>query len=113
MHQSQRLQRRLYLLSAAIVSVGVGCACFLYIHAVQAEENLALTMMTNSKVYRRGLALYGGTLNVVFDDFGRWFDSLWQGRNLAYSVAVIAVLVAGLVFLVARNIVGAVGERAE
>ena len=32
--------------------------------------------------------------NVLFDEFNRWFASLWHGRTLAYTIAVLAIAIA-------------------
>ena len=36
---------------------------------------------------------FGGKAAVLFDEFDRWFESLWQGKSLGITVAWISVLV--------------------
>src|SRR6202035_1077247 len=48
----------------------------------------------DSKVYLRQLELYGGKANVPGVELRQWFDGLWHGRSLAFTVAVLAALVA-------------------
>jgi hypothetical protein len=56
----------------------------------------------HSKRYIRDLERFGGKASVLFDEFNRWFDSLWHGRSLAATVAWLSVLVALGLALFAR-----------
>jgi len=38
--------------------------------------------------------MYGGKANVLASDLRSWFNGLWHGRPLAFTVAAIAILVA-------------------
>ncbi len=58
-------------------------------------------MPEDSKQYLRGLALHGGTANVLADKFGRWFDGLWHGKSLAFNVGCIAILISSGIFYAA------------
>jgi len=104
MRDLRKVQRRLYVLSGVIAFAGACCSALAYLNAAAGTDGGAIGV-AGSKMYRRGLLLYGGQLNVVFDDFSRWFGGLWEGRNLSVSLAVITVVLSGLCFLVARNIV--------
>lgn len=48
----------------------------------------------NSKKYLRELEVYGGKANVLATAFRHWFDGLWHGRSLAFTVAVISLFLA-------------------
>jgi hypothetical protein len=50
--------------------------------------------LESSKVYLRQMEVVGGTANVLASEFRNWFAGLWHGRTLAYTVAVLTVLVA-------------------
>jgi hypothetical protein len=43
---------------------------------------------------QRELQRLGGTAAVMTLRFSRWFDSLWRGRRLAYTVATLSIVVA-------------------
>ena len=58
----------------------------------------------SSKMYVRELQRFGGKAAVLFDEFGRWFAGLWQGKSLAITVAWISILVSLGVFLFARHL---------
>jgi hypothetical protein len=40
------------------------------------------------------LEVYGGKANVIAAQFREWFDGLWHGKQLAFTVAVITVIAA-------------------
>ena len=46
--------------------------------------NIYPIMPEDSKLYRHNLEVYGGKLNVIMDDFRRWFVGLWQ-ENRSHS----------------------------
>jgi hypothetical protein len=47
-----------------------------------------------SKQFRHDLEVFGGTANVLAVQFMDWFKGLWQGKSLAFTVLVIAVVAA-------------------
>lgn len=98
------LKRRLHLLAGAILLLGLGSSLLFYLTAVETPESGMVSEFENSKVYRRSLEVYGGKLSVVFDELSRWFSGLWQGENLAITVALLSVACAGGVFFVAGRL---------
>lgn len=52
----------------------------------------------DSKQYLRQMEVYGGTANVLATDIREWFGSLWHGRRLAATVAVITLVSASAVW---------------
>ena len=49
-----------------------------------------------SKKYVRDLELYGGKITILAVEFRQWCERLWQGHNLAYTIACITVVLASL-----------------
>jgi hypothetical protein len=91
-----------YLIAAIILLAGLIGAIVIYLRAGSAPDTLLELSPETSKKYLRDLELYGGTANVLAVQFQTWFDSLWHGRSLAYTVAVIsAVASLGYVFFAA------------
>jgi hypothetical protein len=104
---------RLNIIGIVILVIGLGSAVWIYV----AAENAASSAVgydiidgkaypvspENSKRYLHDLELYGGKMAVLSDEFNRWFDSLWQGTTLAYTVACLTVLIAAGFFFVARH----------
>jgi len=93
----QQLDRSTALrtISAAILLAGLAAAIVIYAHAGPAPDYPLGSDPEDSKVYLRQLELYGGKANVLGVELRQWFDGLWHGRSLAFTVAVLAALVAG------------------
>jgi hypothetical protein len=99
------LQQRslLNLISALILVLGLGSAAWIYVKAgnnpygALGYEVVGGTVYPvrpeNSKIYRHNLEVYGGKLNVMMDDFRRWFAGLWQGKSLAFIIACTAIII--------------------
>jgi hypothetical protein len=84
--------RRLRRITSAILAVGLTSSLVLFFVAAPPAGNPLGYEPRDTKKYIHDLQLYGGTANVLADEFRAWFASLWQGRNLAYTVAVLTVL---------------------
>lgn len=92
-------RRRAYLIAAILLLVGLGIAVVIYLRAGSVPATLPEFSADYSKRYLRDLEMYGGAGNVLATELRVWFDSLWHGKRLAYTVAVITVLVSlGYVF---------------
>jgi len=39
------------------------------------------------------MELFGGKMNVLAMEFTNWFNSLWHGKSLAYTIGCITILV--------------------
>ncbi len=101
----RRLTNRKGLLnciSIATLLIGLGCAGLIYLRADIAPENPLLNEFEYSKRYQHDLELYGGKANVIANEITNWFESLWHGKRLAYTVACIAVLLSCVPFFAAR-----------
>jgi hypothetical protein len=104
----------LNLIAAIILLIGLSSAALIYATArsesigVLGYENEGGTeypiMPDDSKQYLRGLELYGGTANVLADEFRRWFDGLWHGKSLAFTVALITIVLAAGVRYAANHL---------
>ena len=102
------LAQRLYLIGAMILLLGLALAALIYVTSkddsgpaigyVVADGNVYAIAPGDSKKFRHDLELYGGKAALLADDFGNWFAGLWKGRALAYTLAVISIAIAGLLF---------------
>ena len=92
----QRLDRSTVLrtLSAAILIGGLAAAVVIYANAVPPPEPPFGAEPEDSKQYLRQLELYGGKANVLGVELREWFDGLWHGKHLAFTVAILAALLA-------------------
>ena len=85
--------RRLQMIAVAILIVGLATAIGIYASARSTDDMVAYEI-EHSKQYQRTLELYGGKANVIAVELTQWFDSLWHGTRLAYTVACATVLLA-------------------
>jgi hypothetical protein len=108
------LQTRLYLIAALILLIGLGSSLMIYLTA-EDDSNSVLgyemaggyvnpIMPEDSKKYMHDMELYGGKVNVVVNEFLRWFVGLWHGRSLAYTAACITIFISCAVFFVANHL---------
>src|SRR5215510_14106691 len=86
--------RHLRWLSYAILMLGLLSAVVLYVTAPPPPP-LGYDPFT-SKKYVRDLEIYGGKINVIAVEYRHSWSQLWHGKNLAYTIACLTVLVASL-----------------
>ena len=96
------MKNPLYAASATVLVLGLAAAGLIYLFADDESESAALYEMQISKRYVRQLQQFGGRASVLFDEFNRWFSSLWHGTSLAVTVAWLSVLAAAALFLLAH-----------
>ena len=92
-------QRLLRLAAAITAIVGFTSAIWIYLTAAAPPGNPLGYEPEDSKQYLRDLERYGGKANVLATEITAWFNGLWHGRRLAFTVACITVLVAGAFLL--------------
>jgi hypothetical protein len=78
----------------AILAVGFAAVVVIYVTAQPPPENPLGYDPMDTKKYLHDLEVYGGKANVFAAELREWFDSLWHGRRLAFTVAVITVITA-------------------
>jgi hypothetical protein len=93
--------RRLRFVAAAILALGLVSAVWIYLNAATSTGDALEYDPEQSKQYLRAMELYGGKANVLAAELRQWFDGLWHGTRLAYSVACATVLLAGAVWFAA------------
>jgi hypothetical protein len=98
--KTANLQKRLYLIAAAVLLIGLGSSILIYLAASDAPEDMLIYEFEHSKLYRHDLELYGGKMNVLASEFMNWFEGLWHGKSLALTVACITgVISLGFLFV--------------
>lgn len=98
----RRMMRRV---AAIILALGLAAAAGVYLTAADEEVNgdrLLVTNAANSRRYQLELRRIGGQAAVAAAQFDEWFDSLWHGRRLAGTLAVISIAGALLCLLAAH-----------
>ena len=103
----------LYVISAAVLLVGIVSAILIYQEALQEANNdtgyeilggKIYPGVGNSKKYVHDLRVYGGEAAVVADQITRWFGGLWQGAQLAYTIGWGAFFISLGFFVAARSL---------
>jgi hypothetical protein len=112
--KSKNVRKSLYLVAAVILLVGLGSAVLIYLTAEGYSERVLGYEMVggsvypvtpeDSKKYMHDLELYGGKANVLADQFISWFDRLWRGKSLAFTVACITLFVSLGFFLAGSHL---------
>ncbi|MCX7148466.1 MAG: hypothetical protein NTY05_03490, partial [Rhodocyclales bacterium] len=93
-------------IAAAILIAGLAVSAVMFaIAPAEVDEEQAgphVINAANSKQYQRDLQRIGGKAAVVAAEFNEWFDTLWHGRRLAGTLAVISVAASLLCLLAAK-----------
>ena len=92
-------QARLRLLAGAVALVGFAISIWIYLTAAGTPANPLGYEPEDSKVYLRDMQRYGGKANLIGSELAGWFNGLWHGRRLAFTVACLTLLVAGALLL--------------
>ncbi len=105
---------RLRRLTIALLAAGFTASVVVFFAAGPEPENPLGYDPMETKKYLHDLEVYGGTANVLAAEFQEWFAGLWHGRNLAYTIAVLTVLlVLVLRFLLAPIPLHAIEEEKD
>lgn len=88
-------------LAVAILIGGLCVSAAVYVVAPQedADSNTGLLVSTNNlKRYKLELERMGGKAAVMAAELNEWFDSLWHGRQLAATLAVLSMVASAACF---------------
>ena len=105
-HEQQRMRpfhlepRYLRWLSYGILTLGLGLAVLLYMTAASPSPYPLGYDPFTSKKYVRELDLYGGKINVLAVELHQWLASLWRGKALAYTIAVLTLMLSALLWFI-------------
>jgi hypothetical protein len=76
--------------------------------------NVSTLSPEDSKRYMREMEQFGGRANVIAYKFGIWFDGLWHGKSLAFTVGVLSIILAyGFRFVADRMPSGEGSDRSD
>ena len=95
---------RLCLIGAIVLLAGLGTALLLYLTCGDASDDDLVYQIHHARMYRHNLQVMGGQMAVLEDDISLWFDGLWHGRSLAYTIASITVVLSAGFLLVAYHL---------
>lgn len=95
-HHRRLTDRQVSWITAAIVTVGLVSAVVIFATAKPPVEDPFGYDPYSNKKYLLELERYGGKANIFSAQLMDWFTGLWHGRNLAYTIAVLTLVVAWL-----------------
>ncbi len=95
--------RTINRLTALLLAAGLGAALAIYVTREPDVFDPFIGNPLHTKKHLHELRLIGGHANVALAEFQAWFSSLWQGRQLATTVAVLTLLAAPVFRFVARH----------
>ncbi|RKF44231.1 hypothetical protein [Paraburkholderia fungorum] len=93
------LQKRLYLAGALVLPGSLIAAAIIYAMAPAPDSAVSIYSIADPR-YQIELQRIGGNAEVIMAELHQWFDGLWQGTTLAYTVAVLGALAAGACFFI-------------
>lgn len=92
-------QKRLYLTGTAGLLVSLIAAAILYAIAPPPDSAVSMYSMVDPR-YQIELQRIGGNAAVLMAQLHQWFDGLWHGKALAYTVAVLGIAFALACFFI-------------
>ncbi len=99
--QTLHIHQRLYLIAAAVLAAGLVAAAVIVYFAPPDPDMSYLTDGADfpvpkdvSRQYQFQIERIGGQEGLLAAQFNDWFTSLWQGRQLGYTVFCIAAIIA-------------------
>jgi hypothetical protein len=90
----KRLATHSKSIAILIFVVGLSSSVIVYLTAKSAAPNPLGYNPLDSKKYLRELEVYGGKVNILATEFREWFEGLWHGKPLAFTIVFITVILA-------------------
>ena len=118
-HEQERMRpfplapHHLRWLSSGMLTLGLGLAVLHYMTAASPSPYPLGYDPFTSKKYVRELERYGGKLNLLAVEFRHWLASLWRGKALAYTIAVLTLILSSLLWFIASRVASPLEPQAE
>jgi len=85
-----------------ILVVGLVIAVVIYVMVADDGSTAISQELTHTRQYEYQLERIGGKAAVLAAEFNQWFESLWHGKQLGYTVALLSIAVALGCYLIAH-----------
>lgn len=95
--------KRCCKITAAILLIGLSSSLLIYLTASKVPDD-PFAEFEKSKKFTLELERMGGKTALIANDLNKWFAGLWQGEMLAYTVAVITVMIAVCYYFIATGL---------
>lgn len=92
-----------YGITALILITGWSAAGVVYLRAERIAEN-PFEEFENSKRFLNSVERMGGKSALLANNMSKWFSGLWQGEQLAVTLAIVTILIAFCYYFIASNI---------
>lgn len=95
--------RRLRIAGTLVLVLGLAAAGLVFLRTAAPDNGdiPGYVPAEDTKVYAMQMERIGGQANVMAYQVTVWFENLWRGRELAYTLAVLSVLAAIACFYLA------------
>jgi hypothetical protein len=93
---------RCYLNTCIILLVGWTCSIVIYLTAEEIAEN-PFAEFENSKRFTNSVERMGGKTALLANEISKWFNGLWHGESLAYTIAFITFIIAVVYYFIASD----------
>jgi hypothetical protein len=100
-------------LSYVIFTIGIGMAIVIYVTASSTPPHPLGYDPFASKKYVRELEVFGGKINILAVEFRQWFESLWRGKTLAYTIAFLTLMLSSLLWFMGSPSAAPLDTHAE
>ena len=100
--ETTAIHSRFDLAGTLILVVGIVIAVLIYLTAADDSSTVLDQELVNAKRYQYEVERFGGKAAVLMVELNHWFDSLWQGKRLAATIAALSIAVALGCFLIAH-----------
>jgi hypothetical protein len=102
-HTLETRLARIRLISGSILVAGLGAALAIYLFIAPSGANSPGLELEDTKKYLRAMEVYGGKVNVLATQLRGAWNGLWQGRNLAFTVGSLTLLLAFAFWFIATR----------
>ena len=97
------LHERIFYAGVVILVAGLIGAALIYWLTADSAVTKTEIEFANPRAYEYQIERLGGKATVYVVRFNEWFTGLWQGRQLVFTVAVLAVVIALICFWLAKR----------
>jgi hypothetical protein len=97
-----KTQLRCNLTTCAILLTGWACALVIFLRAGDPPDN-PFAAYEHSKRFAHEVERMGGKSALLANDLANWFQGLWHGETLAFTMGVSTVVVAVIYYVIASD----------